>query len=69
MGKSTAKEANTQMAKEEDRRRRITGKDAVNEGRDDAMMDIDRMVNEGMAGGRGARGQIEEATPIPPEEK
>lgn len=41
--------------------------DATDEGRKTAMMDIDRMVNEGMAGGRIHRKQIEEATDMPEE--
>jgi Fe-S cluster assembly ATPase SufC len=43
--------------------------DSVDEGRKKAMMDIDRMVNEGMAGGRVHRDQIEEASDMPREEK
>lgn len=43
--------------------------ESVDEGRNDAMMDIDRMVNEGMAGGRVHRDQLEEATDMPHEEK
>lgn len=49
-------------------REQLRAKDSVDEGREDAMMDIDRMVNEGMAGGRIHRDQIEEATEMPREE-
>lgn len=46
----------------------LCAKDSVDEGRKTAMMDIDRMVNEGMAGGRVHRDQIEEVTEMPREE-
>lgn len=48
---------------------KIQKKDSVDEGRGAVMMDIDRMVNEGMAGGRVHRDQIEEATDMPSEEE
>ncbi|WP_179134063.1 hypothetical protein [Halobacillus massiliensis] len=45
----------------------------VAEGKDRFELDIDRMINEGMAGGRPVatrgREQIEEAHPIPEQEK
>lgn len=47
---------------------RIKQTDVTDEGRKKAMMDIDRMVNEGMAGGRVHRDQIEEASDIPKED-
>lgn len=51
----------------EKEKERLAAKDSVDEGREDAMMDIDRMVNEGMAGGRVNRDQIEESAEMPRE--
>ncbi|MDQ0268970.1 hypothetical protein [Cytobacillus purgationiresistens] len=47
-------------------------KDIENEGRNEAYLDIDRIINEGMAGGlvqvRGGKSNIEEARDLPEED-
>lgn len=51
----------------EEEKERLRAKDSLDDGRRAVMMDIDRMINEGMAGGRVNRDQIEGATAMPDE--
>lgn len=51
----------------EEEKARLKAMDRTDEGRGSVMMDIDRMVNEGMAGGRVFRDQIEQANDMPEE--
>lgn len=61
----TGKESYLMVSREE--KERILNRDSDDEGRKGVMRDIDRMVNEGMAGGRVHRDQIEETTEVPEE--